>query len=171
VVESEVMSAEELAVESPQNEQPQEPAKNLPTTCPEPSEIAVLLAEAGRKGLSVCVEGDGRLRVRGPRGEESLIRTLLGRKPEVLAALCPHPVEVPRTVVSPAAPVPPPDEAAEALAEVAALAPRVKLHWRHYIATRLAVDAGDAERLRRVRDWVVANAELAPPERPDGGAD
>jgi hypothetical protein len=158
-------------MELPQDERPQEPVKNLPRTGPEPADIAVLLAEAARRGLSVCVEADRRLRVRGPRCEESLIRSLLGRKSEVLAALRPRPVEAPAPVVSSAAPVPPPDEAAEVLAEVAALVPRVNANWKRYIRTRLEVDAGDAERLRRVREWVLANAELTPPERSAGGVD
>jgi hypothetical protein len=45
-----------------------------------------LLAEAESAGLTVRAEGD-RLVVRGPRSAEALMRRLIDRKPDVLAAL------------------------------------------------------------------------------------
>jgi hypothetical protein len=68
-------------------------------------------------------------------------------------------------------------EAEVALAEVMALLPRVNLNWRSYITTRLEVDAGSVDRLRKVRDWALAHVELAPAaglggdDTPAGGAD
>jgi hypothetical protein len=67
-------------------------------------------------------------------------------------------------------------DAEAALAEVLALLPRVNANWRSYIATRLEVDTGSAERLRKVRDWTLARVELAPAagrggdDTPAGGA-
>jgi hypothetical protein len=72
-----------------------------------------LLAEAEDAGLKVRAEGD-RLVVRGPRSAEALMRRLIDRKPDVLAALSsPFRLRVVGTTAAPptaaaSAPEPPP---------------------------------------------------------------
>jgi hypothetical protein len=46
-----------------------------------------LLAQARRAGLVIMHRTDGQLVIRGPRSHEPLVRSLLARKPDVIAVL------------------------------------------------------------------------------------